>query len=90
MPEFSNKSFSTSSEMCDNLLKETGVVLLPGSDFGFDENRMLARLSFTDFNGQEFMNNVKNDTKINNDLILKFAPKIVEGVNKLKKWSESI
>ena len=90
MPEFSNKSFSTSSKMCDNLLKETGVVLLPGSDFGFDEKRMLARLSFTDFNGQEFMNNVKNVKKIDNDLILKFAPKIVEGTDRLKKWSESI
>jgi len=90
MPEFSNKSFSTSSKMCDNLLKKTGVALLPGSDFGFDEKKMLARLSFTDFNGQEFMNNVKNEKKINNDLILKFAPKIVEGVHKLKKWSESI
>ena len=90
MPEFSNKSFSTSSKMCDNLLKKTGVALLPGSDFGFDEKKMLARLSFTDFDGQEFMNNVKNEKKINNDLILKFAPKIVEGVHKLKKWSESI
>ena len=90
MPEFSNKSFSTSSKMCDNLLKETGVALLPGLDFGFDEKRMLARLSFTDFNGQEFMNNTKDKKKIDNDLILKFAPKIVEGVNKLKKWSESI
>ena len=90
MPEFSNKSFSTSSKMCDNLLKKTGVALLPGSDFGFDEKKMLARLSFTDFNGQEFMNNVKNEKKINNDLILKFAPKVIEGVDKLKKWSESI
>jgi len=90
MPEFSNKSFSTSSKMCDNLLKETGVALLPGLDFGFDEKRMLARLSFTDFNGQEFMNNTKDGKKIDNDLILKFAPKIVEGVDKLKKWSESI
>ena len=90
MPEFSNKSFSTSSKMCDNLLKETGVALLPGLDFGFDEKRMLARLSFTDFNGQEFMNNVKNIKKIDNDLILNFAPKVVEGVDKLKKWSESI
>jgi len=90
MPEFSNKSFSTSAEMCDNLLKETGVALLPGSDFGFDKNKMLARLSFTDFNGQEFMNNTKDKKKIDNDLILKFAPKIVEGVNKLRKWSESI
>jgi len=90
MPEFSNKSFSTSSKMCDNLLKKTGVALLPGSDFGFDEKKMLARLSFTDFNGQEFMKNVKSEKKIDNDLILKFAPKIVEGVHKLKKWSESI
>ncbi len=90
MPEFLNKSFSTSSEMCDNLLKKNGVALLPGSDFGFEENRMLARLSFTDFNGQEFMKNIQGNEKIGNDLILKFAPKIVEGVNTLKKWSKSI
>ena len=90
MPEFLNKSFSTSSEMCDSLLKETGVVLLPGSDFGFEQTRPLTRLSYTDFDGQEFMNNIKEDTKIDNDLILKFAPKVVEGANKLKKWSESI
>ena len=90
MPEFSNKSFSTSSEMCDNLLKETGVALLPGSDFGFDKKKMLARLSFTDFNGQDFMKNIQGKKEINNDLILKFAPKVVEGVDKLKKWSESI
>ena len=90
MPEFSNKSFSTSSEMCDNLLKETGVALLPGSDFGFSQNKMIARLSFTDFNGKEFMKNIQGEKKIDNDFILKFAPKIAEGVDKLKKWSESI
>ena len=90
MPEFSNKSFSTSSEMCDNLLKETGVALLPGSDFGFDNKKMLARLSFTDFNGQDFMKNIQSEKKINDDLILKFAPNVVKGVDKLKKWSESI
>jgi aspartate aminotransferase len=41
--------------MCDNILNETGVALLPGSDFGFDKKRMLARLSFTDFDGENFM-----------------------------------
>ena len=90
MPEFLNKRFNTSSEMCDNILKETGVALLPGSDFGFDENKMLARLSFTDFDGQNFMNKIRNDQKIDNNLIFKLAPKIVEGVDKLKKWSESV
>ena len=90
MPEFLSKKFNTSSEMCRNILKETGVVLLPGSDFGFKKNKMIARLSFTDFDGQSFMRQNQNEQKINNDLILKFAPKIVEGVYKLKKWSESI
>jgi aspartate aminotransferase len=90
MPEFLNKKFNSSSEMCDNILKETGVALLPGSDFGFEKNKMLARLSFTDFDGQNFMNKIRNDQKIDNNLIFKLAPKIVEGVDKLKKWSESV
>ena len=51
---------------------------------------MLARLSFTDFDGQEFMNKIDNNQKIDNNHIEKFAPKIIEGVDKLKKWSESI
>jgi aspartate aminotransferase len=89
MPEFINKKFNTSSEMCDNILKETGVALLPGSDFGFEKNKMLARLSFTDFNGQEFMNQIQNEQVIDKSLILKLAPKIVEGVEKLRKWSTS-
>ncbi|MDA8846916.1 hypothetical protein N9I94_04055 [Candidatus Pelagibacter sp.] len=75
--------------MCDNILKETGVALLPGSDFGFEKNKMLARLSFTDFDGQNFMNQTQNGKKIDDGLILKLAPKIAEGVDKLKKWSTS-
>ena len=50
---------------------------------------MLVRLSFTDFDGKEFMNQTQNEDAINKNLILKFAPKIVEGVEKLKKWSTS-
>ena len=89
MPEFSNKKFSSSSEMCSQILKDTGVALLPGSDFGFDKKKMLVRLSFTDFDGDKFMNETQNGQSIKKDLILKFAPKIVEGIDKLKKWSES-
>jgi aspartate aminotransferase len=89
MPEFLDKKFNSSSEMCDNILNETGVALLPGSDFGFDKKKMLVRLSFTDFNGQNFMDQTQNGKKINDDLISKLAPKIVEGVDKLKKWSTS-
>jgi aspartate aminotransferase len=90
MPEFLTEKFSTAEEMCGNILEETGVALLPGSDFGFSKERMIVRLSFTDFNGKEFMKNIQDEKKIDNDFILKFAPKVAEGVTKLKKWSESI
>ena len=55
MPEFISAKFNTSSDMCRNILEMTGVALLPGSDFGFDEKRMIARLSFTDFDGKILM-----------------------------------
>jgi len=90
MPEFLTQKFSTSEEMCSNILNETGVALLPGSDFGFSKERMITRLSFTDFNGGEFMQNIKKTKKIDINSISKFAPKIIEGTKKLKLWSELI
>ena len=51
---------------------------------------MLARLSFTDFNGEKFMNNTSGCKEINKATLLKFAPNIVEGVSKLKNWAESL
>ena len=89
MPEFVNKNFSTSGEMCKAILRDTGVALLPGSDFGCSEKKMLARLSFTDFDGSSFMNDIKKNKNIDLNSINNFAPKIIEGTKKLREWSES-
>ena len=75
--------------MCNSVLKETGVVLLPGSDFGFSKDKMIAWLSFTDFNGHAFIKNISDTKNINDNLICKFAPKVVEGTKRLKDWVES-
>ena len=56
----------------------------------FLKKKMTARLSFTDFNGQKFMKNFSQSKKIDQNVLLRYAPKIVEGVEKLKNWSESI
>ena len=89
MPEFVGKKFNSSSEMCKDILEKTGVALLPGSDFGFKENKLLARLSFTDFDGSSFMNDIKKNKNIDLNSINNFAPKIVEGTKKLREWSET-
>jgi len=89
-PEFTNAKFSSSSEMCEDILNKTGVALLPGSDFGLESNKMLARLSYTDFDGASFLNNTLGSNKLDNADLKKNAPNIVDGVKALKQWSNSL
>tara|TARA_B100001123_G_scaffold436438_1_gene566724 strand:+ start:26 stop:1261 length:1236 start_codon:yes stop_codon:yes gene_type:complete len=90
MPEFLNSKFKTSSEMCEDILNKSGVALLPGSDFGFKPNKMLARLSYTDFNGEIFLKNLKGGKKPDPETIKRYAPNVVEGTKKLIDWSKSL
>ena len=90
MPEFLNSKFKTSSEMCDDISNKTGVALLPGSDFGFESNKMLARLSYTDFDGEIFLRNINGSKKLDDDVIKKYAPNVVEGTEKLANWAKSL
>ena len=90
MPEFLNTKFKTSSEMCEDILIKSGVALLPGSDFGFKSSKMLARLSFTDFDGEKFLKNIDGSKKPDTDAIKNFAPNIVEGTKKLVDWCKSL
>ena len=89
-PEFNNAKFSSSAEMCKDILDKTGVALLPGSDFGMDSSSMLARLSFTDFDGANFLNNTLGSKKLDNADLKKNAPNIVDGISKIKEWSNSL
>ena len=89
-PEFTNAKFSSSSEMCKDILKKTGVALLPGSDFGLDSRKMLARLSYTDFDGSNFLKKTLGSKNLDKADLEKYAPNIVEGVSKLKEWSNSL
>ena len=89
-PEFVNAKFKSSAEMCKDILNKTGVALLPGSDFGMDKKKMLARLSYTDFDGGNFLKNTLGSKKLDNADLKRNAPNIVDGVSKLKEWSNSL
>ena len=89
-PEFTNAKFLSSSEMCKNILNKTGVAVLPGSDFGLSCDKMIVRLSFTDFNGNLFLKHTLGGKNLDNDALKEFAPNIVDGVAKLKAWSSSL
>ena len=76
--------------MCDKILSDTGVALLPGSDFGFKPSRMIVRLSYTDFDGTEILNKVSKGDSLNIEVLKKHAPNVVEGVKKLSNWAKNL
>ena len=90
MPEFKNKKYKSSAKLCEAILRDTGVAMLPGSDFGFKPKKMLTRLSYTDFDGKEFFKNVTDCSQIDDEMIKKFAPNVVEGVSKLSNWAKNL
>ena len=90
MPEFINKKYKTSSDMCVAILKETGVALLPGSAFGFKPNKMLVRLSFIDFDGSNFLKNISTEKNISKSDVEKYAPNVVAGAKILSNWAKKL
>ena len=90
MPEFLNNKYKNSSVLCEAILNETGVTMLPGSDFGFNAKKMLTRLSYTDFDGAEFLNNISNEKIIGDDLIEKYAPNVANGIKRLSIWAKKL
>ena len=90
MPEFPNKRYKTSTKLCEAILEETGVAMLPASDFGFRSDKMLTRLCYIDFDGSEFFKAMLNEIVIDDKIIEKYAPNVVEGTKKLSNWAKNL
>tara|TARA_A100001011_G_scaffold139295_1_gene147195 strand:- start:348 stop:1583 length:1236 start_codon:yes stop_codon:yes gene_type:complete len=90
MPEFPNKKYRNSKELCKVILNETGVAMLPASDFGFNPKKMLTRLCYIDFNGEKFLKETINLKTIDDRIIEKYAPNVVEGIKKLSNWAQNL
>ena len=82
------RGINTSAKMCAAILEETGVAMLPGTDFGHKENELLSRLAYVNFDGAEALKNA--DSLYNNnctkDFMLECCPDVVEGIRALTGW----
>ena len=76
--------------MCEKILDDTGVAMLPASDFGFSPKKMLTRLCYIDFDGNEFLKATIDGKNLDDRIIEKYAPNVVEGVKKLSHWAKNL
>ena len=80
------KKINTSTNLCKVILEQTGVAMLPGSDFGLSKKQLITRIAYVDFDGQKALNVIFKKNKLLDIDIKVHFPKIYRGINKLIDW----
>lgn len=82
----------TSKMLCDTLLDQTGIALLPGSVFFRAPSELTARLAYVDFDGQQVLNveNTLDQSVSDEEYVQLIAPKMIEGLNVLRTWLNNL
>jgi aspartate aminotransferase len=87
--KLASKGILTSFELCETLLQETGVAILPGMDFGRQPEELTCRMAYVDFNGEMVLEKAMNEYKnepVSEDFLKKYCIKMVEATIKLEDW----
>lgn len=71
--------------LCERLLQETGVAILPGSDFGRPVGDLSARLAYVDFDGEAALAAVAAapDAPLDEAWLRRHAPRVLTAIERL-------
>ena len=70
--------------LCHRLLEDTGVAVLPGTDFGRPHDELTIRMAYVDFDGAQAIANADQD--INEEWLHKHCGRVVEGIQRICSW----
>jgi aspartate aminotransferase len=83
------RGITDSITMCERLIQETGVAVLPGSDFELPHEELTARLSYVNFNGANALASSETyplHQGLPDDFILRNCEDTISGVKKIAEW----
>ena len=92
-PDFENYKDSLNSrgifncnDLCTILLKETGVALLPGSNFYLSNDFFGVRVASVDYDGLEVLNNFPKNGEFTEEFCLKMFPNLSKACDNIENW----
>ncbi len=86
---FAKRGIGNAGELCDRLITETGVALLPGTDFGRAGDEWLLRMAFVDFDGAAALRALQGhslNSSLSTDFLYSHFEHVVQGVDKICAW----
>jgi aspartate aminotransferase len=76
--------------LCDRLLEETGVAILPGVAFARSRKELTARLSYVDFDGDRTLaasEKIPLDEELPAEVVERCCGRVLEGVRRISDWA---
>lgn len=83
------RGITTSLELCETLLEETGVAVLPGSVFGRPPQELTARLAYVDFDGARVLAAAEflpHDRPLGDSFVQEHCPRLIHAVDRISQW----
>ena len=84
-----NNIINNATTLCEQVLQNTGFAMLPGKNFGIEDEKLITRMAFVDFDGNKALSFMKDNTSIKDNDFNELFPKINEGILNLKSWLKS-
>lgn len=96
LPDFSHyqkqlakSGITSSNQLCREILKNTGVAGLPGSDFGINDG-LLIRFAFVDFDGSKLIEKLLEDPALPIDQQTPELEHLFQAVPRINNWLNSL
>ena len=86
------QGITTGRALCDKLLQDTGVAILPGEAFGHPPGRLTARLAYVDFDGARtlaFASNSPQENGLEDAFLAQYCGPVVTAVERIGRWVET-
>ncbi len=83
------RGITTSGQLCERLLEDTGVAILPGSHFGRPEEELTARLAYVDFDGAQALaasQLLPLDEPLNGQFLQTYCGGVLAAIDRISKW----
>lgn len=87
------KGILTSFELCEALLQETGIAILPGIDFGRQPEELTCRMAYVDFDGELVLDKARTeyrDKELDEAFLGKYCGKMVKAIELLEDWVDRL
>ncbi|MGE0131562.1 MAG: pyridoxal phosphate-dependent aminotransferase [Blastocatellales bacterium] len=83
------RGLTTSAALCERLLDDTGVALLPGSDFGRPATELACRLAYVDFAGAECLlaaERIPLEEELSEQFLIEHCGRVLTAIDLLGEW----